>query len=202
MFDIRSLLGKARKARFGGRSFARDDAGTAALEFAIVSMPFLIMVYGVINGGMYFYAVNCVDRGVEDAARFIRTGEAQKGTIPGGSGSALTVGGFKSLVCAQASSFIDCSKLQILIQSSAPDWAAINPMTCPTSGNLAAGAISSGDNTPVATVTGTQGAHVLITACYKWELGAYLPFVHFDTKFGDGSTLIQSSVALQIEPYL
>ncbi len=179
-----------------GRSFLKDKSGATAVEFALVGVPFLTLMFGIINTGMYFYAVNCVDRGVEDTARYLRTGEAQKGTVA----SLTTVGQFRDMVCSKATNYITCNNLQIRVQS-AQSWNNINAISCPTAGNLAAGAITSNDNTPI-TAVGTQGTVVLIVACYKWDLGKYLPFVHWDRQFSDGSALIQSSTALKIEPYI
>jgi hypothetical protein len=91
--------------------------------------------------------------------------------------------------------------LQIRIFSAA-DWSGVNPFTCPTAGTLDGGAIMAGDGTPISAVAGTQSSVVLITACYQWSMGKYLPFMHIDKKFSDGSSLIQSSTALKIEPYI
>ncbi|MEQ1698051.1 MAG: TadE/TadG family type IV pilus assembly protein [Hyphomicrobiaceae bacterium] len=190
----------AKRVAGCGRSFLKNNDGQVAIEMALVSVPFLTMMFGIINTGMFFYAVNCIDRGLEDASRFIRTGEAQKGTYPGGSAQ-MTAGQFKNLVCAKATGYIDCSKLQIRIFSAA-NWAGVNPYTCATSGNLTTGAIASNDTTAISTTAGTQSSVVLITACYQWTMGKYLPFAHFDSRFSDGSSLIQSSTALKIEPYI
>ena len=170
------------------------------------------MMFAVVTTGMYFFAINCVDRGMEDASRYIRTGEAQGGKVAGytsNTSSTMTAAFFKKLVCDRASAYIDCSKLEITIQSSSDatgGWANITPGSCLTNGNLTTGNVAP-LNDPnagptIASITGTQGAVVLITACYKWQLGKYLPFVHFDQRFSDGSTLIQSSTALKIEPYI
>lgn len=183
------------------RSFIKNRDGAVAVEFALVSGPFLLMMMGIMNTGLYFYAVNCVDRGVEDAARFVRTGEAQKGSASaGGNGTSMTASQFRTMVCNAASSYIDCGQMNIRIQSNT-DWANVNAVTCDVN-NPTTGAISSTDVTPLTVMAGTANSKVLITACYKWELGKYLPFVHFDARFPDGSVLIQSSTALQIEPYL
>lgn len=183
-----------------GHSFLKDSKGAAAVEFALVSIPFLMMMFGILNTGLYFYAINCVDRGVEDAARYVRTGEAQKGTYSGATGP-MTAGQFRSLVCAKATTYIDCGKLNIRIISG-PDWGAIQPFTCPVAGALDVGAIPANDSTALSALAGTQNSVVLIVACYQWEMGKYLPFLHFDSRFLDGSSLIQSSTAMKIEPYI
>ena len=178
-----------------GRSFLADTSGQTGIELALVGLPFLTMMFGIINTGMYFYAMNCLDRAVEDTARYLRTGEAQKGTVA----NLTTVGQFRNMVCSKATSYIKCTNLQISIQKST-DWGTIQPVTCITNGALTAG-VQSTDLTPIATGMGTQNTKLLIAACYKWDMGKYLPFVHWDAKFPDGSALIQSSTALQIEPY-
>ena len=184
-------------------SFIKDSSGQAGVEIAMVSVPFLTMIFGVVNAGMFFYAVNCVDRGVDDAARFIRTGEAQHGSASaGGNGtSSITAGQFRTLVCQRATSYVDCSAMQIMVQSGA-DWSTINPLTCPTDGTAPAGNIAANDGTPISTTAGSQNSVVLITVCYKWSLAKYLPYVKFDKRYADGSALIQSSTALKIEPYI
>ncbi len=200
MFISMNRKKSAQRIAGGGRSFLKDSEGQVAVEMALVSIPFLTMMFGIINCGMYFYAVNCLDRGLEDSARFIRTGEAQKGTAPG-LNAQMTAGGFRTMVCQKATSYIDCSKLQIRVFTAA-DWNGVNAFTCPTTGTLDAGAIMAGDNTPISTTAGTQSSVVLITACYQWTMGKYLPFMNFDRRFSDGSSLIQSSTALKIEPYI
>lgn len=202
---------RAQNARHLGRSFLKDSDGAVAIELAMVSVPFLTMMFAVINTGMFFFAINCLDRGMEDASRYIRTGEAQGGKVAGYAGSTgqgMTAAQFKKLVCDRASGYIDCTKLEITIQSSTDangGWANINPTVCMANGSLTTGNVPANANPNVGPtisgIAGTQGAVVLITACYKWEMGRYLPFVHFDRRFTDGSSLIQSSTALRIEPY-
>src|SRR5688572_10808777 len=104
----RSMLASA--ARRGGpkRSLLRDEDGATAVEFGMIATPFLLFVLGILGMGLYYLALISLEYGVESAARKIRTGEAEK--------SALTVAGFKSLICASAIS-IDCSKVTVIIDS-------------------------------------------------------------------------------------
>jgi len=190
----------AKRVAQCGRSFIKDSKGAVAVEMALVSIPFLTMMFGILNTGLYFYAINCVDRALEDAARYVRTGEAQKGSYPSATGP-MNVGQFRTLVCQKATSYIDCSKMHIRIMSG-NDWSAISAFSCPTAGALNTGALVANDPTALATKTGTQNSVVLIVACYQWSMGKYLPFVRFDSRFADGSTLIQSSTALKVEPYV
>lgn len=199
---LHRVMSKLKMRRRGSASFARNSDGAVAVEMALVSFPFLFMMFGIMNTGLYFYAINCVDRGLEDAARYVRTGEAQKGTAPGYS-TQMTTGQFKLLVCQRATGYIDCSKLNLRIQSGS-DWSTINPFSCPTAGVLSSGSINTSDTATISSMTGTQNSVVLITACYQWTMGQWLPFVKFGQTISGGSgggTLIQSSTALKIEPY-
>src|SRR5687767_7095023 len=116
---LRSMLAAA--ARRGGlkRSLLKDEDGATAVEFGMVATPFLLFVLGILGMGLYYLALISLEYGVESAARKIRTGEAEKG--------ALTVGGFKSLVCAAAIG-IDCSKVTVIIESK-KTWSEIVPPT-------------------------------------------------------------------------
>jgi Flp pilus assembly protein TadG len=173
------------------KTFASNEAGTTAIEFAMVAPPFLMMVFGIINTGMFFYSVNSLDRGLEDSSRRIRTGELQNlGTV--------TAGSYKTMLCDAATAYVDCANVQVLIQSQT-SWAALGAQSCQSGGTLTPSTGPS--NTSLSTLTGTAGAIVLITACYKWEFAKYLPFLKFGS-LADGSALIQSSTAFKTEPYV
>jgi Flp pilus assembly protein TadG len=186
------FFGKIKSPKIGKmrRSFAKDASGTTAIEFGFVALPFFMMVFGVINVGMYFYTVNSIDRGLEDATRKIRTGELQN--------CSASVGDFKTMMCNSASGYIDCNKLNILIQS-APDWGGLVAQSCQSAGNLTP---SSGNATQdLADLAGNQNAVVLVTACYEWETAQYLPFLKLGN-LANGSMLVQSTSAFRTEPFV
>ena len=66
----------------------RNEDGVAAIEFAIVALPFFLFVFGIVGMGLYFLASTSLEYGAEAAARKVRTGEADKGD--------MTVGDFKN----------------------------------------------------------------------------------------------------------
>ena len=59
----------------------RNEDGTAAIEFGIVALPFLMFVIGLLGLGLYFLAGTQLEYGVEAAARKVRTGEAKKDSM-------------------------------------------------------------------------------------------------------------------------
>ncbi len=170
----------------------RNERGAAAAEFAIIAVPFFLFVIGIIGVGLYFFTSNALEYGVEAAARKIRTGEAQK--------TALTVGAFKNLVCGAAGSYIDCSKLRVILQH-AEEWGDITPTPClDQNGNMTGSTGSSSDS--VATYTGAASEVVLVTLCYQWDLAQTFSFLKMGKNTdGTGPAIVQSATAFRTEPY-
>jgi Flp pilus assembly protein TadG len=68
-------------ARLGPlRRFARADDGAAAIEFAIVAIPFLIMVFAIIELGLTFLVSMSLENAMMTVDRKIRTGDLQSAT--------------------------------------------------------------------------------------------------------------------------
>jgi len=54
-----------------------DEHGAAAVEFALILIPILYLVFGLIQYGWYFYAMQSGSSAVGDAARRIAVGNCQ-----------------------------------------------------------------------------------------------------------------------------
>lgn len=63
-----------RFARFRRR---RDEGGAAAVEFALVMLPLLWILFGLIQYGWYFYAMQTGTSAVGDAVRKVTVGDCQ-----------------------------------------------------------------------------------------------------------------------------
>ena len=170
----------------------RNSAGSTALEFSIVAVPFFFFVFAILGSSLYFFADNALERGVQAAARKIRTGEAlQSGT---------TVGGFRQLVCDEAGAGIDCGKLRVLIQSDA-SWANITPRDCLDSNNEMVNSTGNIDEL-LSDYAGGASFVAHITACYEWDLAKTFSILKLG-KGGSGSSaaVMQASTAFRIEPH-
>jgi Flp pilus assembly protein TadG len=58
---------------FSGRRFVRCTGGAAAVEFAIVLAPFVFMLLGLLQMGVYYYAQISLDAGVLKTAEYLNT---------------------------------------------------------------------------------------------------------------------------------
>ena len=170
----------------------RDSAGTAALEFALVAIPFFFFVFAILGTSLYFFANNALDRGVQTAARKIRTGEATQ--------SGSSIGDFRKSVCDEAGTGIDCNKLRVLIQNDA-SWANITPQGCLDGNNEMVNSTGSIEEL-VSDYSGDASFVALITVCYEWDLAKTFSFLQLGKgSNGSGPAVMQATTAFRIEPH-
>jgi Flp pilus assembly protein TadG len=55
----------------------RDDSGAAAVEFALILLPLLVILFGLIQYGLYFYSAQTGSNAVNAAARQLAVGNCQ-----------------------------------------------------------------------------------------------------------------------------
>ncbi len=63
------------------RNIFRNKSGSTAVEFAIVAPVFLALVFSIMEAGWYFFVTSSVQQATANAARLIRTGQAQSGDL-------------------------------------------------------------------------------------------------------------------------
>lgn len=174
------------------RRFGRDDRGATAVEFALVVIPFLMFVFGLVACALYFFVSNSIEKGMDQTSRLIRTGEAVNQN--------MTVDQFKQQICQGAGGWINCSKLQVWAQHWS-DWSAsdLAPHQCVDQNNTAIQNTADGSQ-PIATYTGTASDIVIVTACYEWDFASKVPFFSL-ANMQNGAMMMQSSTAFRTEPY-
>lgn len=163
-----------------------DENGFTAVEFAMVAMPFFMLLFGIMAVGLIFFTTFALENAVEESARLIRTGQAQE--------SGMTATQFKSEVCSRAPRYVDCNgKIRVNVQSFS-DFSDIVPPSCLDAG---------GNLVPAASTVFHPGAVsevVLVTVCYEWELAGKIPFLQLGS-LSNGAALIQASTTFRTEPY-
>ena len=176
------------------RRFGPAREGATAIEFAMVVTPFLMLVFGVIGVGLFFFTETVLDQAVSASSRQIRTGQSRQ-TATG----ELTVGNLKKDVCGRTAGLISCEKLSLIIESE-DSWEKIKIPTCTnTDGSVTASNYA--DAIPVSTGAGGREMVVIIVACYPWELLASIPYLGLGNVNDSKAQLIQSVVAFKSEPY-
>lgn len=119
MANRKSFLRRARRLL---RSFRRNSDGVTAVEFAIVSVPFLGLLFAILETALVFFTQQGLEAATADAARVIMTGQSVTGMTV--SGTALTSSGtFRSQVMCNPTivkslpSFINCNNLIIDVRN-------------------------------------------------------------------------------------
>ncbi len=52
------------------RTYCKKDDGATAVEFALLALPFLLMIFGVMETGRIVWMVNSVEYALSDTARY------------------------------------------------------------------------------------------------------------------------------------
>ena len=104
------LVSEKPKPRFL-KKFRRNKDGATAIEFAILGLPFLALLFGIIEISVVFIITTNTEHALAEVSREIRTGEFQ--------GSGGGVDEFKDAVCAALSGLGDCDKLRVDVVSAA-----------------------------------------------------------------------------------
>src|SRR3954468_9003882 len=95
--------------------FRRDEQGATAVEFSLVAVPFLALMFASVEGAMVFWTNQVLDEAVAQASRTLYTGSFQQATatIP----AAQIPEQFKNAVCSRVKGLFDCSRVKIDVQT-------------------------------------------------------------------------------------
>jgi Flp pilus assembly protein TadG len=177
----------------------RDEDGATAVEFALIAVPFIMLLFGIISVCLYFFTQLYIEAYVYNASRDIRTGAFSEST-----GDYATATNdqqrrdkFKELVCNRTPDPGNClANMQVIIQGYSSGFGSIVRPSCKKADNsLIDSATANGSSTSVG-----PDQPVLITACYEWKFGGKLPFFKIGN-MANGSHLIQASATFRTEPY-
>ena len=187
---VRADIAGRRSLRGLAHRFRRNSDGATAIEFAAVSIPFLMFIFGLIGMALNFFIQNSIENGMARSARLIRTGEAQAQN--------MKVKDFKNSICDKAGVWVKCASLQVFVDKYA-SWDAVQPEPCLDSNGNAKVSTVNGDSL-IAQYSGTSSDIVIVTGCYKWNFTSSLPFLHVGN-MQDKSLMMQSMTAFRSEPY-
>jgi Flp pilus assembly protein TadG len=100
---------RVRPVRPGLRVLGRDRGGSVAVEFALLALPFLGLIYGIFETSLVHMTGQLMQTAVSDASRLIMTGQAQN--------QGMTATQFKTAICKKITVFFNCDRdLQVDVQ--------------------------------------------------------------------------------------
>jgi len=171
------------------RSLRRDENGSAAIEFALVSLPFFGCLFAIIEIGLLFLAGQVLDTSVADASRMILTGQAQTQNFDADA--------FKNKICTTGvQALFNCNNIKLDVQTVNDFTAAQNNLTAPV--------IDSDTNTLDTSQfkfqLGAQCSIVVVRVFYEWP--TYVPGFGLNlANLAGNKHLLMSTAAFRNEPY-
>jgi Flp pilus assembly protein TadG len=160
-----------------------DTSGAAALEFALVALPFLLFVLITLQMFMIFWFNQALQTATNQAARLVLTGQAA--AYPGASD-------FKTAVCARLPSMFNCNNVYVDVQSAGTFATLSTTPIVPTYDR-------NGNRTdPPHYNIGQPGEVGILRVSYSWPvLGGILGFGNQP----NGTRLIWGTAVFENEPY-
>lgn len=168
-----------------GKDYQNGTDAATAVEFALVSIPFVFLLIGIIEMSLMFAASSILQGATTEAARIIRTGQAQTGgTDPQEA--------FETALCNHADSFLNCAQIEyevVTMDGGFTDFSEF-PVEYDPDGNFVSRGFTPGGVNDV----------VLIRTLYRYPL--MTPFIGSVLSNGPNNTrLMISTVIMENEPY-
>jgi Flp pilus assembly protein TadG len=165
------------------RKFVRERKGSAAIEFAILALPFFVVIFAIAEIAVMFFVDSGLDAALHKAVRQVRVGVAKTG--------GWDASKFKQVVCAELSYSFDCSSKLKVRAVVVTDMSAVVKASPITAGTL--------------TVTedfnlGDSSSYVLVQAFLPWKPTFKLYSVS-SSQLSDGSYVLGSAELIKNEPF-
>lgn len=162
------------------RDFDGDRRGVTAVEFALLMIPFLVVMIAILETGYMFFLAILIEGATADASRQIRTGAAQLSGAP--------LEQFQQVLCGNVYGMVPCDELLIDVRNYTRFGDAP-----PIGGNVGGGA--------AAFAPGNPGDVVVVQVSYRWSFITPLLDQVLGAASGTERTFI-SSAAFRNEPFL
>lgn len=122
--------------------FARQQDGAAAIEFGLIALPFLGLLFAIMETALVFFAGQTLETATSKSARLIMTGQAQTTkytpadpTKTGSGQIPFTADDFKAAVCDDlAGGLFDCANGVVVDVKTFASFAAASTNAAPLTG--------------------------------------------------------------------
>jgi Flp pilus assembly protein TadG len=168
------------------RRLAVDEAGSPAVEFALVSPIFIGVVLATLQAASIFLVKAFFESGAEQAARVVLTNQT----------SSLTAAQFRTEICNQLTALFNCGQITVELEpmpAGTTNVTALLP-TFDANGNLI--------GTPPVDVGASAagaGTDMLLVVMYPWPVYGGPLGLNF-SNLGNGKMLMTSTQVFRTEP--
>lgn len=173
---------RARPRRGLFARLARDRRGATAVEFALISIPFLTLLFAIIETALMFFVSQVLDNAAATVARDIRTGQAQQ--------ASMTKSQMEEAICDEMLDLVNCADNLYLDVRSYDTFGAAN---------LASPVDGSGNITGLQYDIGGSSEIVVLRAFYTWP--TFFHILPTANTLPDGKRLLGAVLAFRNEPF-
>ena len=166
------------------RRFGRRQDGAAAVEFALVAVPFLALIFAILETALVFFAGQTLEAAVADSARLIMTGQAQNANY--------TAADFKTQVCNRIAGLFDCAGGVYVDVKSYSTFGSISGAQPVTNNQF--------DASKIGYALGGPGCIQVVSLYYKWPIYVSLLGDNLSNISGN-YRLLAASAVFKNEPY-
>ena len=190
--------GKRRRARLF-RRFRKNDDGAAAIEFAILAIPVVMLIFATIEACVAYAGEQLLENAVDTMGRKIRTGQI---TYNQGKPTDMDEGAFRSAFCDQISIILKCDESRLNLDVREFKTFAKVPKGIPRVGGADDGDL---DTSGFAYDPGGAGSINVVRAYYHWDVTTDLVRPYITNVKGDADSpqyyLMVATAAFQNENY-
>lgn len=163
--------------------FVGDRKGSAAIEFAILALPFFVVIFAIAEIAVMYFVDSGLDAAVHRAVRQVRVGIAKSGSWDATK--------FKEVVCGELSFSFDCSTKLKVRAVVVTDMSSIDKTSPISGGNLA---ITEDFD------LGDSGSYVLVQAYLPWS-PVFKLYALSSARLSDGSYVLGTAELIKNEPF-
>lgn len=162
------------------RRFARHDEGAAAVEFGMVLLPFLTLMFMTMETALVFLAQQSLETAAADAGRLVMTGQTQN----------FDAGAFKAKICEKNYTLFDCANgLYVDVKTYTSFGTITNTIQYDAQGNP-----------QTQFQPGKSGDIEVLRLMYKWPIITPLAQTYLANS-GSSQRLLVATSAFRNEPY-
>lgn len=176
-------------------SFRRSQEGATAVEFGLLALPFLFLMFSILEIAMVFWSTQVLETAVANASRQIYTGQFQSDPAKATLTSAQLAAAFKTAVCANVTALFDCNaKVAIDIRN----FSSFSGTTPPTA-TKTVGTTTTFDTTSFGYQTVGAKQIALVTAAMEYPV--MVKMLAGTAGLSNGNRIIMATAAFKTEPY-
>jgi Flp pilus assembly protein TadG len=173
------------------RRLLRREDGVAAVEFALVSVPFFALTFAIMETALVFFAGQYLETVTADSSRLILTGQAQT--------QGLSQSQFVNQICGKIVALFSCSNLIVDVQTYA-GFSNANTSLPLSNGQLTFPSNAQGQP-QTSFQPGTAGDIVVARVMYEWPVWVWFPGLSSLSNMSNKKRLLMATATFRNEPY-